>query len=209
MRYCSRGHVNSDAGEFCVSCGQQLLAAQPTLPPAPPVAPPPVNPWGPPSPRPPLTEQGTGWQSHSLPPVTPPPQSNRGWILGGIAAGVVVLLLGVFIITRTGSDGRDTPAGQATAQTVDPFDNNAPAGGSNSDLSDGEQVLALLESQNVYVSASPLMLDDLAETVCEALANGTSSTLLVGVAMDSGFSRNEATSLVAASIVVKCPWESG
>lgn len=139
----------------------------------------------------------------------PPSRSNRGWILGGIAAGVVVLLLGVFILTRTGSDGRTTPASQPTPQAIDPFDNDAPAGGSDPFLSDGEQILALLESQNVYVSASASSLDDVAQTICDAVATGTSTTFLVEVAMDSGFSRNEATSLVAASIVVKCPWESG
>ena len=128
--------------------------------------------------------------------------------MGGIAAGVVILLLGVFIITRTGSDGGDAPTARPTSQPVDPYDNDFPAGGSNSYQSDGEQILALLESEGLYVSSDPQSLDELAVTLCDALAAGTSSTYLVSIAMDNGLSRNGATSLVAASIIVKCPWES-
>ena len=58
------------------------------------------------------------------------------------------------------------------------------------------------------MSSDPQSLDELAVTLCDALATGTSSTYLVSIAMDNGLSRNEATSLVAASIIVKCPWES-
>ena len=212
MRYCSSGHANSDTTDFCVSCGQQLLATRPAPPPAaapaPPVAAPPANPWGAPQPWSAPAAPGGGWQQPAYAQAPPPSNSNRGWILGGIAAGVVILLLGVFILTRTGSDGGDTPTARPTSQPIDPYDNDVPAGGSNSYQSDGEQILALLESQGVYVSSDPASLDDVAVTICDALATGSSTTLLVSVAMESGLSRNEATSLVAAAIIVKCPWES-
>lgn len=212
MRYCSSGHANPDNTDFCVSCGQQLLASQPAPPPAaapvPAVNPPAANPWGAPQPWSAPVAPAGGWQQPPYVQAPPPSNSNRGWILGGIAAGVVVLLLGVFILTRTGSNGGDAPTARPTSQATDPYDNDVPAGGSNSYQSDGEQILALLESQGVYVSSDPRSLDELAVTMCDALATGTSTTLLVSVAMDNGLSRNEATSLVAASIIVKCPWES-
>ena len=126
MRYCSRGHVNSDAGEFCVSCGQQLLAAQPTLPPAPqpgygasaygvpthPTVQPlqPVNPWAtPPAP--------TGWQPST--PIAPPPanSSRRWWILGGIAV-VVIIGLGTILLTRGGGSGGGILAPDTETLTV-------------------------------------------------------------------------------------------
>lgn len=207
MRYCSSGHSNPDNTDFCVSCGQQLLAVQ-AAPPQVAAPVPPANPWGAPQPWSASAAPAGGWQQPAYVQAPPPANSNRGWILGGIAAGVVILLLGVFILTRTGSDGGDTPTARPTSQPVDPYDNDFPAGGSNSYQSDGEQILALLESEGLYVSSDPQSLDELAVTLCDALAAGTSSTYLVSIAMDNGLSRNEATSLVAASIIVKCPWES-
>lgn len=206
MRYCSLGHANADGTDFCTSCGQQLLAqAPPPQNPSPPVQPtfPPVqpaNPWGAPGP------QIGGWQPPPQASPPPPSNSNRWWIIGAIGVGVVVLLVGVFVLTQGNSNSTDR---SATTPTSQPDNGLTPEpGGQDLFQSDGERIRELLESQDVYVSASNSSLEDLADTVCEALDNGTSSGLLVSVAMDNGFTRDEATSLVAASIIVKCPWES-
>lgn len=224
MKQCSLGHVNSDSTDFCTACGQQLLAAQapqvPQPPPTPPVTPsmgsmqpgmphlqvpvnPPTNPWA--APPPPVG----GWQPQPYPQFAPSRSSNRGLMIGGIAAGVAVLLLGIFFLTR-GSD--DTTAGSTSDNSNSDTSYEPPGsdsnGGTGSYQSDGEEIRFLLESQNVYVPASDATLEELADTVCQAVGSGTSTGQLVAVAMDSGFSQDEAASIVAASIIVKCPWES-
>ena len=229
MKQCSLGHVNSDSTDFCTTCGQQLLAAQapqvPQASPTPPVMPPgmgsmqpgmppvmpqmqaPVNPsanpWA--SPPPPVG----GWQPQPYQQFAPSPSSTRGWIIGGIAIGVLVLLVGVFALTRGGDDttARSSSGNSNSDTSYDP-PGSGSNGGSGSYQSDGEQIRLLLESQNVYVSASDASLEELADTVCQAVGTGTSTGELMMVAMDSGFTQDEAASIVAASIIVKCPWES-
>ncbi len=72
--------------------------------------------------------------------------------------------------------------------------------------SDGEAIRSLLATQGMNYSGPARDLDELANSICEALDNGISPSLLVQVARDSGFSTEEGAAIVAASIVVKCPW---
>ena len=72
--------------------------------------------------------------------------------------------------------------------------------------SDGEQIRDLLDSQGYPYYGPASDLEELATSVCEAIDNGISPELLVQVAMDNGFSMEEGAALVAASIVVVCPY---
>lgn len=72
--------------------------------------------------------------------------------------------------------------------------------------SEGEQIAELLDSQGYPYYGPSSDLEELADSVCEAIDNGISPELLVEVAMDNGFSMKEGAALVAASIVVVCPY---
>lgn len=74
--------------------------------------------------------------------------------------------------------------------------------------SDGEQIRELLDSRGYPYYGPPSDLEELAVSVCEAIDSGISPELLVEVAMDNGFSMEEGAALVAASIVVVCPYNS-
>ena len=92
------------------------------------------------------------------------------------------------------------PASTVTAPAPDP----APA--PDNYTSDGEQIRELLDSQGYPYYGPAFDLEELATSVCEAIDNGISPELLVQVAMDNGFSMKEGAALVAASIVVVCPY---
>lgn len=72
--------------------------------------------------------------------------------------------------------------------------------------SDGEQIRELLDSRGFSYSGPASDLEDLADSICGAIDSGISPELLVEVAMDNGFSMEEGAALVAASIVVVCPY---
>lgn len=72
--------------------------------------------------------------------------------------------------------------------------------------SDGEQIRELLDSQGYPYYGPASDLEELAVSVCEAIDSGISPELLVEVAIDNGFSMEEGAALVAASIVVVCPY---
>jgi hypothetical protein len=94
------------------------------------------------------------------------------------------------------------PAPTVTVQAPEP----APA----PDLSsDGETIRDLLATQGFDYSGPASDLDEVANSVCEAIDSGISPEMLVEVAMNSGFSMREGAAIVAAAIVVKCPWNEG
>ena len=82
----------------------------------------------------------------------------------------------------------------------------APAPAPDTYASDGEQIRDLLDSRGYPYYGPASDLEELADSVCEAIDNGISPELLVQVAMDNGFSMEEGAALVAASIVVVCPY---
>ena len=111
-----------------------------------------------------------------------------------LAAGAILL---------AGCAAAPTPAVTVTApaSTV-----TAPA--PDTYASDGEQIRELLDSRGYPYYGPASDLEELADSVCEAIDNGISPELLVQVAMDNGFSMEEGAALVAASIVVVCPYNS-
>jgi predicted alpha/beta hydrolase family esterase len=89
-------------------------------------------------------------------------------------------------ITQEVAPTREAPAPAATASN-------------NDDL-----YMAFLESEGIRADRETSI--EVARSVCEALDAGYSPTLLGAMAQDSGFTRNQAAAIIAASIVVYCPW---
>lgn len=84
----------------------------------------------------------------------------------------------------------------------------APAPEFNPGSSDGERIRGLLATQGFAYGGPASDLDEVATSICDAMDSGIDAATLASLAMDSGFTRTEAASLVAAAIVVKCPWNS-
>ena len=96
-----------------------------------------------------------------------------------------------------------------TAPAPEPTTVTAPAPAPDFESqSDGEQIRELLDSRGYPYYGPASDLEELAQSVCEAIDNGISPELLVEVAMDNGFSMEEGAALVAASLVVVCPYNS-
>lgn len=111
-----------------------------------------------------------------------------------ITCAIAGLVLAGCASVPTSSVTVTAPARTVTAE--------APAPG----MSNGQMIRSLLESQGYTYVESDQDLEALAESVCEALDSGVSPSTLIEVATGNGFSLDEGVSLVAASIVVVCPW---
>lgn len=72
--------------------------------------------------------------------------------------------------------------------------------------SDGEQIRDLLAARGFNYTGPASSLEDVADSVCEAIDKGIEPQTLVRLAMNSGFTMDEGAAIVAASIVVVCPW---
>ena len=112
------------------------------------------------------------------------------------------MALGAILLTACGTAAAPTvtvtaPASTVTAPAPEP---QAPSS------SDGETIRGLLASQGFSYSGPASELEDVGNSICEAIDNGISPELLVRVAMDSGFTMKEGAALVAASILTICPW---
>ena len=75
--------------------------------------------------------------------------------------------------------------------------------------SDGELIRALLSSQGFHYPGPASDLEDVSISICDAIDQGIDTGTLGLLAMNAGFSADEAASLIAAAIVVKCPWNEG
>jgi hypothetical protein len=108
--------------------------------------------------------------------------------------------LAALFLTACGTAAAPTVTVTAPASTV-----TAPAPAPAPNSSNGETMRSLMATQGMTYSGPASQLEEVADSVCEALDNGISPELLVRVAMNSGFSMEEGATIVAASIVVVCP----
>lgn len=69
---------------------------------------------------------------------------------------------------------------------------------------DDDLYLALLASEGIRADRATSI--EVGRSICEALDAGYEKSLLALVAVDSGFTEREAAALVAAAVVVYCPW---
>lgn len=72
---------------------------------------------------------------------------------------------------------------------------------------DDDLYMALLASEGVTASRATSI--EVAQSVCEALDDGIEATTLAALAVSSGFTNKQAAAIVAAAIVVYCPWHEG
>ena len=116
--------------------------------------------------------------------------------------------LAALVLTACGSAATPAvtvtaPAPTVTVQAPEP----APAPElPDVSATDGEMIRNLLATQGFSYDGPARDLEELADSICGALDNGIDPTLLVQIAMDNGFSMDEGAALVAASIIVVCPW---
>lgn len=69
-------------------------------------------------------------------------------------------------------------------------------------------IMDLLESQDPQFGRLPRAdVVEVAQMVCEKLDEGYAATTLGNLAIDAGFTQKQAASLIAASILVYCPWQ--
>lgn len=116
------------------------------------------------------------------------------------------LALAALILTACGTAAAPTVTVTAPAPTVTttvPAPAPAPERPSRSD---GDTIRDLLATQGFTYGGPTRDLEEVGGSICEAIDNGISPELLVRVAMDSGFTMEEGAALVAASILVLCPW---
>jgi hypothetical protein len=120
----------------------------------------------------------------------------------------LTVALAALVLTACGSAATPAvtvtaPAPTVTVQAPEP----APAPElPDVSSSDGELIRSLLASQGFSYDGPTRDLEELSDSICEALDNGIEPSLLVQVAMDSGFTMDEGAALVAAAIIVVCPW---
>ena len=69
---------------------------------------------------------------------------------------------------------------------------------------DDETYLDFLRSKGIYATDETSI--EVGKSVCEALDDGYDVTLIMSLAIDSGFTTDEAAAIVAAAIVTYCPW---
>ena len=65
----------------------------------------------------------------------------------------------------------------------------------------------LVDSDPAFGALSRSDVVEVAKMVCENLDQGYAASTLGNLAMESGFTKDQAASLIAASIVVYCPWQ--
>jgi len=69
---------------------------------------------------------------------------------------------------------------------------------------DDETYLSFLRSKGIYASAETSI--EVGKTVCNTLDDGYDVTLIMALAIDAGFTTDEAAAIIAAAIVTYCPW---
>lgn len=82
-----------------------------------------------------------------------------------------------------------------------------PAPEPDTRMSDDDLYLSLLASEGIRATRETSI--EVGQTICKALDSGYEKTLIALVAVDSGFTEREAAALVAAAVVVYCPWHEG
>lgn len=118
------------------------------------------------------------------------------------------LILLAASLTLAGCGAAASPTVTVTAPAPAVTVTAEPAPQPNLPSSDGERIRELLATQGFTYGGPASDLDEVATSICEAMDSGIDAATLAMLAMNSGFTRDEAASLVAAAIVVKCPWNS-
>jgi hypothetical protein len=92
----------------------------------------------------------------------------------------------------------------ATPQATVTVTEAAPVPAPERVTNDDDLYLSLLASEGIRADRATSI--EVGRSICEALDAGYEKSLLALVAVDSGFTEREAAALVAAAVVVYCPW---
>jgi PBP1b-binding outer membrane lipoprotein LpoB len=113
-----------------------------------------------------------------------------------VAASAVLFLAGC--ATPAAAPERTVTVTQEAPAPIPKPEQAAPLQG------DDETYLGFLRSKGIYASAETSI--EVGKTVCEALDDGYDVTLIMALAIDSGFTQEEAAAIIAAAILTYCPW---
>lgn len=69
---------------------------------------------------------------------------------------------------------------------------------------DDQTYLEFLRSKGIYATDETSI--EVGKTVCSTLDDGYDVITIMNVAIDSGFTQDEAAAIIAAAIVTYCPW---
>jgi hypothetical protein len=109
---------------------------------------------------------------------------------------IAVVMIAVTACARPAA----TPQATVTVTEAAPAPVPAPERATNDD----DLYLSLLASEGIRADRQTSI--EVGRSICEALDAGYEKSLLALVAVDSGFTDREAAALVAAAVVVYCPW---
>lgn len=101
-----------------------------------------------------------------------------------------------------------TPAPQVVTVTAPaPQPEPAPKPEAPTASNDDDLYMALLASEGVTATRATSI--EVGHSVCEALDDGYEASTIAALAVSSGFTTRQAAAIVAAAIVVYCPWHEG
>ncbi len=107
----------------------------------------------------------------------------------------------VAALLLTACSGQAAPAVTVTEQrtvTEAAPEPETPAG------SDDDRYMMMLAKSGVYSDRATAI--EVGQTVCNALDEGYEATVLMQLAMDAGFTTEQAAGIIAAAILAYCPW---
>ena len=113
---------------------------------------------------------------------------------------VIAAVAAVALLTACAGTPAASPTVTVTEERVAPAPAEPPA------QSDEDQYMMLLAQAGVYADRSTSL--SVADSVCEALDDGYDPAVIALLAVDAGFTNEQAAGIVAAAIVVYCPWHS-
>lgn len=114
-------------------------------------------------------------------------------VLAAAGAALVTLAL---VSCGTGQGPQNGKETKAESSVITP---DQPSGSNDDDL-----YMAFLTSEGIYASRDTSV--EVAHQVCDALDQGFSVAMLGMVAVDSGFTQEQAAAIIAAAIIIYCPW---
>jgi hypothetical protein len=114
-----------------------------------------------------------------------------------------LIAIAVVIIALTAC-ARPAATPEATVTVTEAAPVPAPVPAPERATDDDDLYLSLLASEGIRASRETSI--EVGRSICGALDDGYDKAVLALLAVDSGFTEREAAALVAAAVLVYCPW---
>jgi len=101
------------------------------------------------------------------------------------------------------------PGNATPAPTITVTQTKAPAPEPEPDTPQDDDAIYLGFLASKGIVADPDTTIEVGKSVCNALDDGFEPELLMAVAIDSGFTTDQAAAIIAAAIMTYCPWHEG